>query len=393
MKRETVFVLEAHGKAAVPVIESCGKMKLYVLAGSSRRYNCGFYCRATRERIVYPCPKHEPDACVAFLIDVLRKRQVSVLFPVGDVMTDLIARHQDEFRKYTRLVLPPYSIFVQGRDKIPTLQAAKRAGCPIPYTWYPKAQSLDQIARESDSPVLSKPAIGIGARGITFCQSPQELMSKFPAIETAFGESFVQEYIPQTGVQYKVDTILDQNQNALAGVVYAKLRYYPPTGGSSVLNKTERRPDIFESAMKVLRELKWFGFCDFDFITDPRDNQVKLMEINPRYPESYRTTVAAGVDMTKIMYQLAMGQTPIPQMDYQENRYVRFLCGDLMWFFTTKDNRWKTQPSFFDFFRSDTLYQLERAHDWGPIMGYLLDNLVMLWDKEERQFKLRLNRG
>jgi len=46
------------------------------------------------------------------------------------------------------------------------------------------------------------------------------------------------------------------------------------------LNKTVHRPDILEFALKVLREMKWVGFCDFDFISDPRDEVVKLA-INP----------------------------------------------------------------------------------------------------------------
>lgn len=392
-QQETVFVLEAHAKAAVPVIESCGRMGLYVLAGSSRRYNCGFYSHFTRDRVVYPSPKHEPEGCIGFIMNLLQRRRISVLFPVGDIMTDLVAKHQDEIRKFTRLVLPPYATFVQGRDKIPTLKAAERAGCPIPRTWYPETQALGEIARQVDYPVLIKPAIGVGARGITYCRAEKELVGEFPAVEASFGPCFVQEYVPQTGVQYKVDAIVDHRQNPLAAVVYAKLRYYPPTGGSSVLNRTEHRPDILESALKVLKELKWFGFCDFDFITDPRDKVVKLMEINPRYPESYRATVAAGLDMTRIMYQLAMGEDPSPQLSYAEGKYVRFLFGDIMWFLTSGQNRWKTRPSFFDFFRSDTIYQLERACDWGPVMGYILDNLTMLWDKEERQFKLRTNRG
>ena len=168
------------------------------------------------------------------------------------------------------------------------------------------------------------------------------------------------------------------------------MRYYPPSGGSSVLNKTEKRPDILESAIKVLKKLKWVGFCDFDFVTDPRDGIAKLIEINPRYPESYRATVAAGVDMTKLMYQLAMGQNPVPQLDYLENRYLRFLFGDIMWFLTTKDSRWNSKPSFFSFFRSDMIYQLLRATDLGPIIGYTLENLLLLGKKSERKNRFRL---
>ena len=385
---EAVLVLEAEAKAALPIIESCGAMGLYVIAASSTRCS-GFYSRHTCQKVIYPSPRQFPEDCIRFLLDLLKKRKVSVLFPVGDLMTDLIARNQEQFRRYTNFVLPSYETFVQGRDKISTLIAAKQACCPIPKTWYPKQQSLEEIAEQACYPLLIKPAIGVGSRGIVRCDSKDQLLENFDKTEKKHGRCFIQEFVPQTGIQYKVDAIFDHEQNLMAGVVYAKLRYYPANGGSSVLNKTEHRPDILDSAVKVMNELKWIGLCDFDFITDPRDGIVKLMEINPRYPESYRATVAAGVDMTKIIYQLAKGQNPQPQLDYLENRYNRFLFGDIMWFLTTRENRWKAKPSFFGFFRKDTLYQLIRARDFGPIMGYIISNLSILWNKEHREFRLR----
>lgn len=388
--KESVLVLEAQAKAALPIIESCSAAGLYVIACAPHKHCSGFYSRAVDERVLYPRADIDSDKVVRFLLDFVMEREISAMFPVGDVMTDLIARHQGKFREHTNLILPDYDIFVQGRNKILTLKAAQRAGCPIPKTWYPQDQSIERIAEEVDYPVLIKPALSAGARGMTLCQSPGELIEKHRQIEEDFGDCFVQEFVPQTGIQYKVDAVLNRTQELLAGVVYSKLRYYPVSGGSSVLNKTEHRPDILDSALKVLKELKWVGFCDFDFIADPRDNAVKLIEINPRFPESFRATVAAGVDMTKIMYQLAVGQQPEPQLEYLENRYVRFLFGDIMWFLTTKKSRWNAKPSFFKFWGSDMIYQLIRAKDWGPIVGYLMENLAMLWDKELRKSRFRI---
>ncbi len=388
-QRETVLVLEAHGKASLPVIESCAAMGLRVIAATPQRFACGLYSRCVRERFRYPPSTSKPAEAIAAILGLLRRREIAVLFPVGDVMTDLIARHQDELRRHTRLVLPPYDIFVKGRSKIPTLQAAARAGCPIPLTWYPAEEPIDQIAAKAVYPCLIKPTLSAGARGITICNSAPDLLARFAKVAGHYGECFVQEYVPQTGMQYKADLIIGPDRELLSGVVYAKLRYYPPTGGSSVLNRTEHRPDILKASAAVCRELGWTGFCDFDFITDPRDNVVKLMEINPRYPESYRATVAAGVDMTKIMYQLAKGEKPVPQLDYTAGRYLRFLPGDIMWFLTTRDNRWAARPSFFDFFRADTLEQLIRARDLGPIMGYLLENVQVMCNKQARDFRLR----
>ncbi|PKL50531.1 MAG: hypothetical protein CVV39_01345 [Planctomycetes bacterium HGW-Planctomycetes-1] len=389
---EKVLILEAGAKAALPIIESCGQMGLYVIAASPRK-GCGSYSKYTKQRLIYPSPRLYPQECLDFLLNFLKQQDISVLFPVGDLMTDLVAQNHKLFSEYTKFVLPLYETFIKGRDKILTLKSATKAGCPIPQTWYPDEHGIEKVVEICYYPNLIKPAIGVGSRGFILCKTRQELLDSFEENQKIYGRCFVQEFVPQTGLQYKVDAIFDKFQNLLAGVVYAKLRYYPADGGSSVLNKTEKRPDILTSALKVMKELNWVGFCDFDFITDPRDNVVKLMEINPRYPESYRATVAAGVDMTKIIYQLAEGQNPQPQLDYLENRYTRFLFGDIMWFLTTKQNRWTAKPSFFSFFRKDMNYQLLRANDFGPIYGYIISNLSMLWDKEHREFRLRLKKN
>ncbi|MBN2582455.1 MAG: ATP-grasp domain-containing protein [Planctomycetes bacterium] len=339
----------------------------------------------------YPSPHEQPEEAVETILAFLARNEVEVVFPVGDRVTDLVARRQDEFRRHAALALSPYDVFRRGRSKILTLQAAQRAGCPIPLTWYPAEQPLDRIAVEAPYPVLIKPDIGVGARGLTLCSSADELLGSFGAVAERFGECFVQEWVPQDGMQYKVDLIVDAERQLLSGIVYSKLRYYPATGGSSVLNCTEHRPDILDSAYRVVKELGWVGFCDFDYITDPRDGVAKLMEINPRFPESYRATVAGGLDMTRCLYQLATGRPVEPQLDYADGKYARFLLGDLLWFLTTKGDRWGAKPSFFRFFGRDMFYQLLRVSDPGPFIGYLLENVSIMLSKKGRKSRLRLD--
>lgn len=368
-------------------------MGLRIIAGSHKKYGCGLYTRGVKARLRYPSIESESQACIGFLEDYLKREKVDVLIPVGDVMTDRIAAQQDHLRAHTRLVLPDYNNFQCARDKIGTMKAALQAGCPIPQTWYPHENGLEQVIDEITFPVLVKPAISAGARGIKFCHDADDIRKHYEWATANFGVSYVQEFVPQTGLQYKVDAVFGYQQELLAAVAYAKLRYYPADGGSSVLNRTEWRPDIIDNATKVMKSLQWIGICDFDFITDPRDQVVKLIEINPRFPESYRATVAGGVDMTKVLIQLALGETPQPQLDYTEGRYTRFLFGDLMWFMTVGPQRWKAKPSFFSFCRRDTNYQLLRLWDYGPIFGYIMENLLLMMDGHSRRKRFRLKRN
>lgn len=385
-----VFIFEAEAKSALPTVESFCKRGFHVVVGSSRKYCAAFWSKYVHEKVHIPNDVIEPEKCQQFLLDFVKKRKFEMIVPLGDGVTELVCQKRDAFAELTKLVLTPYENFKLGRDKVETMKAAQKCGIPYPKTWYPEEQDLDEIAREVEYPVLVKPAIANGARGINFVHNPQELKEKYKEVHTAYGRTFVQELISHDGMQYKVDIIMDKDGTCLAGVVYSKIRYYPPSGGSSVLNKSVEHHEILEYAIRIARSIGWYGLCDFDFIYDVRDKKPKIMEINPRFPESFRICQAAGVDFPEILYKMASGEKVEPVTQYKTDRYLRFLPGDMMWFMTAKGQRLKTKPSFFKFFDSATTYQILSLKDPGPILAYLLENLMVLCDKKERAFRFRL---
>jgi len=389
-ERPKVLIFEAEAKSALPVAESFAQQGFHVVACSSRRYCAAFYSRAVRERITMPNEYVQPKECQQFLLQLVKRRRFEMIVPLGDIVSDLVCQRREEFIEHTKLMLVPYDIFRVGRDKVETIKAAARCGIPLPESYFPEEQSLDEIASLVAYPVLVKPAIANGARGIHFVHDKQELIQRYTEVAREFGRTFVQELIPHKGLQYKVDLILDRDGTLLAGVVYSKIRYYPPSGGSSVLNETVDHPEILEYAARLARSIGWYGLCDFDFIYDVRDRTPKLMEINPRFPESFRMCQAAGVDFPRILYRLACGESVEPHLAYRTNRYLRFLPGDVLWFLTAKGQRLRTRPSFFRFFDSRTTYQIFSWRDPGPFMGYVLENLAVLLDPAERAFRLRL---
>jgi predicted ATP-grasp superfamily ATP-dependent carboligase len=238
--------------------------------------------------------------------------------------------------------------------------------------------------------VLIKPSVAAGARGITWCHSADEVRERWPGIVKEFGPSYLQDFVPPGGMQHKSDLLVDEAQRLLAGVVYGKTRMYPPDGGSSVLNYTADRPDIIDLSHRMLEHLGWTGFCDFDFIDDPRDGRTYLMEINPRFPESLRMGTSVGLDFAGMMLDLAFGRPVEAVLDYPKDRFMRFLPGDLLWYLRVDtERRRKTHPPFFKF-RHQTAYQLMNRHDPGPLLGYLLENASMLLDGDFIKRRLRL---
>jgi biotin carboxylase len=394
--KKSVVVLEVHRKAALPVLESMSKGGFHVIGCAPKKLNSGFFSRYCHERIVSPSPVSNPKEFKDWLLGFLTSRRIDMLFPVGGGALP-VSEIQDDVRKSTLLLTPPHHIFLEGYEKISTLKAAQSAGVPIPTTWYPHDDDscIEAVASEIRRwPVLVKPSVGSGARGIVWCYTREQLIQRFKEVEQEHGESLVQDFVPPGRFQYKVDMLVDGHQKLIGEVVYGKTRWYPPMGGSSVLTFSADRPDILALAHRTLVQLNWTGFCDFDFVDDPRDGIPKLIEINPRLPESFRMGTAVGIDFPMMMYRIASGEIVDPVLEYPFNQFLRFLPADLLWFLRVDSSqRFRTWPSWFKFGGKDMTYQLSSWSDPGPGIGYALENIVMMFGRGFWKDRLRANSG
>jgi len=384
------LVLDAEMQCSLPVIESLRKQGFRVTVGSHKRINMGFFSKYPNERVIYPAPKTSPLAFFDRILDLAKEHRYDFILPTDDISSEILLARKELLESHTRLPLVPYDIFIKARDKSKTLKIAIQNNVPCPTTFFPDEQELDDIAKHAQYPVLVKANISSGARGISFVTKREDLKDAYHEVKATFGECHIQEYIPKGGEQHKADLFLDRVQELKAGIVYSKLRYFPVNGGSSIVNRTIHHPLIIQNAHRLLKAMGWYGFADFDFITDPRDGIPKIMEINPRFPACFRITLAAGVDFPNLLAKLAMGED-IPRVDgYKLDVFLRYLPLDVLWFIQSPE-RFRATPSFFRFFGSELYDQIISLRDPGPILGFGLENLFALFDWESR--KTRYSRG
>lgn len=372
---KTVLVANAAWKAAIPVVESCVGQGYRVLAIAPYRYFESGFCKGNISRIRCPDASRDATGFVHRVLEILAEIECDAVIPVGHLETDLLAAHQERIRAFSGILVPPYETFEHGLKKSLTMKAALRIGCPIPLTWFPRDEPIEQIAERVTFPVIIKPSVSVSAKGLVICESRKDLVERYPITESRFGETIVQEYIPQEGMQYKCAVICNARHEVMSAITYEKIRYYPVDGGFSTLNRSVMKEELITWAMEMVKNLRWVGPCDFDWITDPRDGAVKLMEINPRFSETFKMSSVAGLDMTKILLELVRGESPEKQMGFRQEVYLRYLLADLLWFLSAGSKRWKTQPSFFRFFAEDTHYLEFGTRNWKPILGTVLKNI------------------
>jgi predicted ATP-grasp superfamily ATP-dependent carboligase len=124
-----------------------------------------------------------------------------------------------------------------------------------------------------------------------------------------------------------------------------------------------------------------------EFKVDPRDNEPKLMELNPRFWGSLALAIQAGVDFPYLLYKMAMGEAFEPIVEYEVGVRCRWLLpGDIL-HFLTNPQRFHLEPSFFRFRGiADDILSLD---DPMPALGSFLTLFSLLWDKDLRRFLKR----
>jgi len=389
----TVLVPGGDTSACLPVIESLAKKGIEFTVASHKRICVGFFSRYTKHRELYPSPQDYPKDFIERLVFLTEENSYEVIMPVGEFVVPLLvkARHEGKIPSSTKIPLPDYNTFWKAKDKSKTMKIAMENNIPCPKTYFPSENNIEKIKENIKYPVLIKPCISHAAIGISIVHSKDDLVKVYNQTKREYGECIIQEFIPHTGTQYKAELIVDKESRIKAGIVYAKIRYYPSTGGSSTLDCTVNRRDILKNAEKMLKVMGWYGVADLDFIEDPRDGIPKLMEINPRFTRSIKIASIAGLDFPYIAYKVALGENLPACTHYRTGMYLRFLPEDILWFLTSS-KRFQSKPSFFKFVDKNLRYEVISLNDPGSFLAFIVDGFMMLLNKRERKNILRLKK-
>lgn len=385
-----VLVTDAQMRSSLAVIRSLGKKGVYVIAGDETRFTTGFFSKYCKERVVYPSPTKYPDRFVEYLIQLIKLEQFDVIFPVADACLKPIMDNWEEISKYTKIALPNREIFMKGYDKGLTLKIAIENGLPCPKTFFISdiRELNDNIKDNLEYPVVIKPRISSGSRGVKICNSWEELDINFKKISSNYGKLLIQEYIPYGG-ELGVYTLFNHESEPKNVTVQKRIRSYPVSGGPSTLRKTiknEISNQAIETAFNLLKIMNWECVGMVEFRVDSRDNSLKLMEVNPRFWGSLQLSILAGVDFPYRLYKMITDGDIDENLNYKENTYCRWLLpGDILWYLNSP-NKLKNIKKLLNFSNPDDILSWS---DPGPTFGFILATLRYIFDKEMWKFVLR----
>lgn len=369
-----VLVLEGYARQSLALAKAFKKLgcKVSVLCGSGLDV-CN-WSRYVDNKIVGVCDRELIKETEEQVRALLKTHAYDLVVPSVDFSAELLSRNKDEFSKYARIASNEFNVYSIAGNKNETMKVCESIGVPHPKTLQ-NIESLEPI-EESDIrfPVVIKPSVGYGAIGFKKVDTLEDLKELLKN-NTDFSDYVIQEYIPQTDLQYECAMFLDDNNEVKTSLVFSKNRWFPVNGGSSTLNVTVLRPDIVDSCTKLLKAINWRGPADIDLIQDPRDGKAKIMEINPRVSGSVKICFLSGVDQAKQMLELAYHEKVTHFKEYKIGQRLRCSQTDFLWFITSP-NRFNSNPSWFSC--KNTSDQIFDIHDPLPWFSFSIQKLLQL---------------
>ena len=297
-----------HG--GVAVIRSLGRHRIPVIGLTYNRLEFGLASKYLREWHICPHPEDE-NAFVQYLLDHAPEWGGSLLIETNDYYARALSRHKDRLSKHYKLVSPDWRATEIFLEKNKTYTLAEQVGVPYPATFEPQSLAeLDAIIDKLTFPVMIKPVlshefVSIFGTKLFILNTVAELRERFQKVLDAKQPVMITEVIP--GTDYRTIERIElyiNSQGDYSEFSCVKVRQTPPMFGvMRVGESVSPISDASKFAHLLLNAVDYRGYANVEFKRDPRDNQLKLMEVNIRQPRGGALAIAAGMDFPWLIYE------------------------------------------------------------------------------------------
>ena len=324
------------------------------------------------------------------LEDFIKDNSINIIIPTEDEYAEWLSENKDKIESSicVKCAIVNNLTLQKVINKSTLLDICKEANIPHPVTCSITKENIEIAAKEVGFPSLIKPDVSNGSRGICKVENIEQLKAKTPDIIDLFGSSSLQEFINQPNHYYNV-MLYRYTDGSFGPYVATKItRFYPIKGGSSSFCTTIMNDKLVEPCKKLLEYLNWTGFADFD-VLEKGEGDYRIIEINPRVPASLHAALVSGIDFGQIIVDDLIGNKR-KIMNYTPGEQLRFLGLDIAWFLCSP-NRFRTSPSWFNFFGKRLHYQEGGLADYKAMVYSIWQGIRKQLSPSFRKLKAGMN--
>ena len=333
----------------------------------------------------------DSPSCESFLKLVestVNDYRIEVVIPMSDTTSEFLSSNKKNLQKIVHYQMPDIIDWMRGVNKSDLMALCKDKHYPAPFTILGETELLKIDKEHIPFPLLIKPNITCGGRGMTLVHSYEELKENYPIIKAEYGDCHFQQYVKQGGAQVEVQLYISAEKQLVNSSVIYKYRWYPERGGSSCCAVSVKNDKIVDILYHLLLDLNWVGFADFDTIENPDTGELLIMELNPRVPACVKCAIEAGIPWGQILVDEYLGE-PHNSYSYKEGEFLRHLGFEVLWFIKS-GNRFKTNPNWFKLLGRHIHYQ--DMSDWSDLKPFFygtIRNIKKVLSHKEKEKIIR----
>ncbi|MFQ6051610.1 MAG: ATP-grasp domain-containing protein [Candidatus Hydrothermarchaeota archaeon] len=302
-----VLVTGVGGAAGLGAVNSLSKTDVDIYGCDADPLAPGLYITTLKKGFLIPYARD--PSFLGELNRIIEEYSIDVVIPTVDeeiirlTESGIPENKVKDDKLKARCLLPDKDSLTNAVNKYETYKVCK----DIPRPASIEVKDLNEIkgfVREKGFPLVVKPYIGRGARGIFYVENENELLGQIKKRK----DIFIQEYIPG-GPVYTFGALYDSKGKYACGIVLKKLREKPETGGVAWAGEVVNDERVHSLGKKVVERIGgWRGAISIEFKLDGRDKNYKLMEINPRlFGYNYLAT-EAGINLAWYLVLLSLGK-------------------------------------------------------------------------------------
>jgi biotin carboxylase len=258
-------------------------------------------------------PWDTPDGMLAAVAAYVERRPVDLIMPIQERMIVMAGQVAEQIERLAPLAPgPDPDLCGRVDDKWSFHQLMWDAGLPVPraaLATRSRASSLSEIGRWG-SPLLLKPTLGWGGRGIRLFERADDLLEAIDDLLPATREGFlIQEYISGEDIDCN---LLAVDGEIIAHTVQRSVLRQAHEFTSGLGLEFVRDESVAAVAARFAEVSRWTGVAHIDMRIDSRTGEPVLIEVNPRYWQTVLGSLAMGTNFPDIHCRLAFGRPPAP---------------------------------------------------------------------------------
>ena len=260
------------------------------------------------------------DQTLATLRDLKRAVGQAILIPVDDAGSVFVEENLEALERDFLLPGQPAGLAQALSSKREMYELCTTHNIPTPLSVFPESeQEVLDHADAASFPIVAK-CINAGdappsAPRVAIAESREQLLESYRLMQSPGGQNvMLQEYIPGTPeTVWMFNGYFDGGSECRVGFTGKKIRQSPPYTGATTLGVCLENQTVRDTTVRFMKAVGYRGILDIGYRFDHRDNEYKLLDVNPRIGGTFRLFVGHdGMDVLRALYLDLTGQEVPP---------------------------------------------------------------------------------